>query len=39
MNIIWFNFEVRFEYPLTCPSYGYEQKNDIKKLRNLPKNV
>ena len=26
MNIIWFNSEVRFGYPLTCRSYGCEQK-------------
>ena len=39
MNIIWFNFEVRFGYPLTCPSYGCEQKYYDRKLRDLPNNV
>ena len=39
MNIIWFNSEVRFGYPLTCPSYGCEQKYYDRKLRDLPKNV
>ena len=37
MNIIWFNSEVRFGYPLTCPSYGCEQKYYDRKLRDLPK--
>ena len=39
MNIIWFNVEVRFGYPLTCPRYGCEQKYYDRKLRDLPNNV